>query len=534
MPTVDRRPSLPIGTPIQGFDAISAAIHVDNHCEAYLLGAPGPRQLVYLLVGAPDEAREEVEGCLNAWWRILGSANIALEARTVRHVGPHARASAVLRPAGQWAGAGAVRFRDDREPWALLKSLVTLVIAARQAKLAPVLTPSLIWVSRTRGQVETIPLIAVSDEAKSDQERLRALGHALYSLISGTPYPDAGAPSSLSRWSRFASHELDRVVRRCAELPADQRDCPSLEAVRAEIEGHLLSPGTPAPRRTAGTPARGPVTPGSPRPRDSEGPHGLAKVAGMHELKALLQEQVVKPLRNPETYRRYGLGIPNGVLLYGPSGCGKTHIARQLAEELELFFHELIPSEVASPYIHQSVLNIREAFDTAAEHAPSVLFIDECEALMPPRTEVGAHQHYRAEEVTELLSQLNNASERRILVVAATNEPERIDPAMRRSGRLDKLVYVGPPDLEARAEMLAMHLHGRPTDEAMELKVLALSLEGYSASDIKLLVDEAARTAMARQEPIDATSLMEAKRRVPPSIRVEDEAQYQAFGTRGV
>src|SRR5207248_902781 len=100
---------------------------------------------------------------------------------------------------------------------------------------------------------------------------------------------------------------------------------------------------------------------------------GLEKVAGMHILKELLHREVVTPIRNPEPYRRYGLSIPNGILLYGPPGCGKTYIARQLAEELGYHFVEIIPSELASPYVHQSVMRIRELFDSAAEQSPSII-----------------------------------------------------------------------------------------------------------------------------------------------------------------
>lgn len=162
--------------------------------------------------------------------------------------------------------------------------------------------------------------------------------------------------------------------------------------------------------------------------------HGLEKVAGMLELKNLLWKDVIRPLRDPAPFKRYGLTIPNGILLFGPPGCGKTYIARQLAEELGFAFIELIPSEVASPYIHDSVLRIRAIFEKAEGEAPSVIFIDEFEALVPSRADLGGHQQYKSEEVNEFLAHLNSCADKKVLIVAATNEPQKIDAAILRTG----------------------------------------------------------------------------------------------------
>jgi transitional endoplasmic reticulum ATPase len=253
----------------------------------------------------------------------------------------------------------------------------------------------------------------------------------------------------------------------------------------------------------------------------------------MHALKELLLREVVDPVRNPEPYQRYGLSIPNGILLYGPPGCGKTYIARQLAEELGHYFVEIIPSELASPYIHQSVIRIRELFDAAAEQAPAVVFIDEFEALVPSREGLGGHQQYKAEEVNEFLAHLNSCSEKKIFVIAATNQPNKIDPAVRRTGRLDKLIYVGPPDTEARREMLTLHLEGRPVAADFDVGALAETLKGYSASDIRFLVDEAARDALKRRQDINRESFRSAMARIQPSVTSEIEAQYQSIEQRG-
>jgi transitional endoplasmic reticulum ATPase len=228
------------------------------------------------------------------------------------------------------------------------------------------------------------------------------------------------------------------------------------------------------------------------------------------------------------------VSLPNGILFYGPPGCGKTYIARSLAEELGWSFQYCRPSDVASPYIHDTVSRIRRVFATAIEKAPSVVFIDEFEAFVPARSELGGHQQYKAEEVNEFLANLEGCAERNVLVIAATNEPEKIDPAVRRSGRFDKLILIPAPDAEARRAMLEFHLNGRPVEESLDTAGVAAVLEGYSASDIKLLVDEAARMALKRAELISTGTLLAVLERVPASITTDDMQRYSAFRSRGM
>jgi hypothetical protein len=274
--------------------------------------------------------------------------------------------------------------------------------------------------------------------------------------------------------------------------------------------------------------------PRSHAPQRSPNPgRGLSQVAGMADLKQQLMHEVLGPFTHPELYVRYRVTLPNGILFYGPPGCGKTYIARSLAEELGWFFQHCRPSDVASPYIHDTVSRIRNVFATAIEKAPSVVFIDEFEAFVPARSELGGHQQFKAEEVNEFLANLEGCAERKVLVIAATNEPEKIDPAVRRSGRFDKLILIPPPDAEARRAMLEFHLNNRPVEESLDTAGIAAVLEGYSASDIKLLVDEAARMALKRTELISADTLLTVLERVPASITADDMQRYSAFRSRG-
>lgn len=258
--------------------------------------------------------------------------------------------------------------------------------------------------------------------------------------------------------------------------------------------------------------------------------HGLDCVAGMKELKALLINDVINPLLNPKKYQKFKLSIPNGILLYGPPGCGKTFIVKKLAEQLNYTYIELHPSSIATPYVHGAVNNIAKIFEIAKLKSPSLIFIDEIEGLIPKREDLGSHADTRKEEINEFLLQLNNAGENKILVVGATNRPHIIDLAILRSGRMDKRIYVGHPDFEAREEMLKLYLSGRPYDKNIDFNKLAEMTEYHVSSDIELIVTEAARMAVLEDKnAIDEEMLIKAISKFSVSVTPEHIKYYESF-----
>ena len=200
----------------------------------------------------------------------------------------------------------------------------------------------------------------------------------------------------------------------------------------------------------------------SPTATKKEG-EGFAAVAGMEELKQQMREEVIEPLHNPEEYQRYGVTIPNGMLLYGPPGCGKTFFAKHFAEEVGFNFMCITPATLKSRYVNATQENIAQMFKEAEENAPTVIFIDEMNELVPNRDNSNIHEMSRS-AVNEMLAQMDRTGEKGIFIIGATNYPNMIDPAILRAGRLDKKYYLGVPDKEARMALFKLYLKKRPYD----------------------------------------------------------------------
>jgi len=253
---------------------------------------------------------------------------------------------------------------------------------------------------------------------------------------------------------------------------------------------------------------------------------GFAAVAGMEELKQQMREEVIEPLHNPEEYHRYGVTIPNGMLLYGPPGCGKTFFAKHFAEEVGFNFMCITPATLKSRYVNATQENIAKMFKEAEENAPTVIFIDEMNELVPNRDDGNVHEMSRS-AVNEMLAQMDRTGERGVFIIGATNYPNMIDPAILRAGRLDKKYYIGVPDAEARMALFKLYLKKRPYDFGLDYQQLADMTKGYVSADIQLIVNDASRNALRQHSKITMEQLKAAISGTTPSLSNNELRKYE-------
>jgi transitional endoplasmic reticulum ATPase len=247
-------------------------------------------------------------------------------------------------------------------------------------------------------------------------------------------------------------------------------------------------------------------------------------VGGLHEEIQRVREMVELPLRHPELFQRLGIDPPKGVLLHGPPGCGKTLLARAVANESEANFFSINGPEIMSKFYGESEARLREIFQQAQQNAPSIIFIDELDAIAPKREEVTGEVERRV--VAQLLALMDGLSSRgNVIVIGATNRPSALDPALRRPGRFDREIEIGVPDKQGRHEVLQIHTRGMPLAEGVDLKKLSDMTHGYTGADLSALGRETAMKALRRYLP----QINLEEERVPPSVLEKMEVTMDDF-----
>jgi len=247
-------------------------------------------------------------------------------------------------------------------------------------------------------------------------------------------------------------------------------------------------------------------------------------IGGLQEEIQRIREMVELPLRHPEIFQRLGIEPPKGVLLHGPPGCGKTLLARAVANESEANFFSINGPEIMSKFYGESEARLREIFQQAQQNAPSIIFIDELDAIAPKREEVTGEVERRV--VAQLLALMDGLSGRgNVIVIGATNRPSALDPALRRPGRFDREVEIGVPDKQGRHEILQIHTRGMPLAQDVDLKKLRDMTHGYTGADLASLARETAMKALRRYLP----EINLEEERIPPSVLEKMEIRMEDF-----
>jgi len=263
-------------------------------------------------------------------------------------------------------------------------------------------------------------------------------------------------------------------------------------------------------------------------------------VGGMEEVKKQVRLKIILPLENPDLYKAYGKVAGGGILMYGPPGCGKTLLARATAGQVHSRFMAIGIHEVLEMWIGQSERNLHALFEQARNSKPCVLFFDEVDALAASRSDM--RQNAGRQLINQFLDELDGVrtSNDGVLILAATNAPWHLDPAFRRPGRFDRILFVPPPDEPARAAILNIMLRDKPTGD-LDYKTLAKKTDGYSGADLKALIDQTIERQIEKAaesgqiEPIRTRDLQEVMKRIKPSTRewFATAKNYALFSNQG-
>ena len=480
---------------------------------------------------------------------LVRSVAAAVGARCVELVAP---AAAALEPAAASTRVHEViaAARSAARPDAPVVLLLTDVDALLPVGDPPPLATLVLDALRTAVATPHLALVATSSAPESVDPRLRAPDLADREL--GLPLPDLRARTELLR--RLLADvptaegiDLKAVAERtpgfvAADLVAVRREAAVAAALRhgarpAASSGTDTVEESPRVTQQDLLDAVGAVRPISMSSSATLQTGGvtLDQVGDMVEVKQALTEAVLWPLRYPDSFARLGVDPPRGVLVYGPPGCGKTFLLRALAGTGALNVLAVKGAELLDKYVGESERAVRELFRRAADAAPALVFLDEVDALAPRRGQ-SSDSGVADRVVAALLTELDGAQPLRdVVVVGATNRPELIDPALLRPGRLERLIYVPPPDAAARADILRAAAAHTPLAPDVDLDALGAELDGYSAADCAAVLREAALTAM--RESLEATQVTAAhvaaaRAAVPPSLDPAQLLALQAYADR--